>query len=57
MRDVLQYFDLITKIIELSLAVSVEIDLDQRGYNRGVIQGALYFADGSRLEFTERISD
>jgi hypothetical protein len=55
MRDVEQYFDLITKLIELSPAVSVELDLDQLDHKRGTVEGTLYFADGSRLEFTERI--
>lgn len=55
MRDVLQYFDLLAKIIALSPAVSVELDLEQIASNRGVVEGAIYFVDGSRLEFTERI--
>ena len=55
MREVTQYFDLVAKIIELSLAVDAELDLEQLDHKRGMIEGALYFADGSRLEFTERI--
>lgn len=55
MRDVLQYFDLIAKIIEQSLAVCPELDLEQLDHKRGTVEGTLYFADGSRLEFTERI--
>jgi hypothetical protein len=55
MRNVEQYFDLITKLIELSPAVAVELDLDQLDHKRGTVEGALYFADGSRREFTERI--
>ncbi|MCG3161497.1 MAG: hypothetical protein JMDDDDMK_02680 [Acidobacteria bacterium] len=55
MRDVTQYFDLVVKIIELSSAVDAELDLEQFDHERGTIEGALYFADGSRLEFTERI--
>ncbi|HWQ32480.1 MAG TPA: DUF6516 family protein [Blastocatellia bacterium] len=55
MRDVLQYFDLIARMIELSPAVSAEVELDQRDHKRGAVDGTLYFADGSRLEFTERI--
>lgn len=55
MRDVLQYFDLLTKIIEHSPAVATTLDLEQLAQNRGTIEGTIYFADGSRLEFTERI--
>jgi hypothetical protein len=55
MRDVLQYFDLITKIIELIPTVSVELDFEQLDQKRGILEGTIYFADGSRLEFTERI--
>ena len=39
MRDVLQYFDLITKIIELSPTVSVELDLEQFDQKRGTLEG------------------
>lgn len=55
MRDVLQYFDLISKIIELSPAVNAELELDQLDHLRGTVAGTLYFADGSRLEFEERV--
>ncbi|MBO0720789.1 MAG: hypothetical protein J2P41_08200 [Blastocatellia bacterium] len=55
MRDVLQYFDLIAKVIELSPAVSADLELEHIDHKRGIIDGTLYFADGSRLEFTERI--
>ena len=55
MRDILQYFDLLVKTIELGPASSPELDLEQRGHKRGAIEGVIYFADGSRLEFTERV--
>ncbi|MCI0390186.1 MAG: DUF6516 family protein [Acidobacteria bacterium] len=55
MRDVLQYFDLILKISEQSSAVTVEIDIEQLDYRRGIVEGTIYFKDGSRLEFLERI--
>jgi hypothetical protein len=55
MRDLTQHFDLIAKIIELSPAVDAELDLEQFDHKRGIIEGTLFFADGSRLEFTERI--
>lgn len=54
MRDVLQYFDLMLKLIEFSQAVSSRLDLEQLDYKRGTVEGAIYFADGSRLEFTEK---
>ena len=56
MRNVVQYFDLISKIVEFSGAEESELALDQLDSLRGKIDGALYFADGSRLEFTERIA-
>lgn len=55
MRDIIQYFDLITAIIEHSPAVSAELDIEQLDSKRGTVDGVLYFADGSRLEFTERV--
>lgn len=56
MRDVLQYFDWITKLLEHSPDINAEIELDQLDQKRGTINGTIYLADGSRLEFTERIS-
>ena len=55
MRSVQEYFDLIAKLVEYSGAESVEMefDEDQQG---GTIEGALYFRDGSRLEFTETVT-
>jgi len=55
MRDVTQYFDLVAKIIELSPSVDAELDFEQLDYKRGAIEGTLYFSDGSRLEFAERV--
>ncbi len=56
MRDVVQYFDLIAKLLENSQAVSKELELEQLDHKRGTIDGTLYFADGSRLEFSERVA-
>ena len=55
MRRIQEYFDLLVKVIEHSEAESVEIefDEDQQG---STIEGALYFHDGSRLEFTETVT-
>jgi hypothetical protein len=55
MRDVNQYFEVIEKAIEYSPAEEVEIEITRRDAARGMIEGVVYFADGSRLEFTERI--
>jgi hypothetical protein len=55
-RTIVQYFELITSIAERSGAASVEIEFDQVDATTGVVDGVLYFYDGSRLEFTERVS-
>lgn len=56
MRTIVQYFDLITSIAERSGAASIEIEFDQIDATSGAVDGTLYFYDGSRLEFTERVS-
>src|SRR5262245_37055706 len=55
MRDVSQYFELIEKAIEYSPATEAEIEILRFDAKSGLIEGVLYFADGSRLEFTERV--
>jgi len=55
MRNVSQYFEVIEKAIEYSLAEAAEIEIERRDATRGTIEGVVYFADGSRLEFTERV--
>lgn len=55
MRDVFQYFDLLANTVEFSFAESVELDFDRRDFSRGLVDGVVYFADGSRLEFTEKV--
>lgn len=55
MRDVGQYFELIEKTIEYCSAEAAEIEIERRDAKRGTIEGVVYFADGSRLEFSERI--
>jgi hypothetical protein len=55
MRNVSQYFEIIEKAIEYSPAEAAEIEIERRDATRGTIEGVVYFADGSRLEFTERI--
>lgn len=56
MRTVTQYFDLIASIAERSGAASVEVEFDQIDQVSGIVDGTLYFYDGSRLEFTERVN-
>ena len=56
MRNIIQYFDLIAKTVEFSPAVSAELELEQLDHARGTLDGVIYFADGSRLEVTERIA-
>jgi hypothetical protein len=55
MRTITQYFDLIASVAERSGSASVEIEFDQIDQVSGIIDGVLYFYDGSRLEFTERV--
>jgi hypothetical protein len=55
-RTIVQYFDLVTSIAERSGTASIEIEFDQINATNGVVDGTLYFYDGSRLEFTERVS-
>ena len=56
MRTVTQYFDLIASVAERSGAASVEVEFDQIDQVSGIVDGTLYFYDGSRLEFTERVN-
>lgn len=55
MRSLQEYFDLITRVVEHSEAESVEIDVEQDP-TASKVKGALYFRDGSRLEFTETVT-
>jgi len=55
MRNVSQYFEIIEKAIEYSPAEEAEIEIERRDATRGRIEGVVYFADGSRLEFNERV--
>ncbi|NOT59429.1 MAG: hypothetical protein HOP19_04300 [Acidobacteria bacterium] len=55
MRDLQQYIDFVSRLIDLSPAINAELDLEQFDYRRGIIEGTLYFSDGSRLEFRERV--
>ncbi|HEV8713987.1 MAG TPA: DUF6516 family protein [Candidatus Binatia bacterium] len=56
MRVITQYFALIASVAERSGAASVEVEFDQIDQVSGIIDGTLYFYDGSRLEFTERVA-
>ena len=56
MRSILQYFDLITSVVEHSGAESAEVEFDERDQTTGTVDGVVYFYDGSRLEFTETVT-
>ncbi|MBS1812237.1 MAG: hypothetical protein JST84_28995 [Acidobacteria bacterium] len=56
MRDVSQHFELIEKAIEYSGATEAVIEIKRRDTARGLINGVVYFADGLRLEFSERVT-
>lgn len=56
MRNILQYFDLITGVIEHSGAESAEMEFDEGDQTIGTVDGVVYFYDGSRLEFTETVA-
>jgi hypothetical protein len=55
-KTIVQYFDLIAGLAERSGASSAEIEFDRHSATTGVVDGTLYFFNGSRLEFTERVS-
>lgn len=55
MRDVNQHFEIIEKAIEYSSAVEAEIESERFDATGGKVTGAIYFADGSRLEFSELV--
>ncbi len=56
MRDVSQYFELIEKAIEYSAATEAEFEILRFDATSGLIEGVIYFADGSRLEFSELVA-
>ena len=55
MRNLYQYFDIIHSIITHSMAIDYEVEYLPISQTEGYIEGVLYFADKSRLEFTERV--
>lgn len=55
MRDVSQHFEIIERAIEYSPAIEAEIESERFDATNGRITGVLYFADGSRLEFSELV--
>jgi hypothetical protein len=55
MRDIFQYFDWVTRVFEDAGAADVEVGFERDSQRRGLIEGAIYFYDGSRLEFTELV--
>ncbi len=55
MRDVSQHFELIEKAVEYSSATGAEFEILPFDASSGLIEGVIYFADGSRLEFSELV--
>jgi hypothetical protein len=55
MRDIYQYFDWFSCIVEDCGAESAEVDFEPDSSISGMIEGVIYFYDGSRLEVTERV--
>lgn len=55
MRDIYQYFNRLSRVIEDSGAESAEVDFEPEDSHSGWIEGVVYFFDGSRLEITERV--
>jgi hypothetical protein len=56
MKDILQYFDTITGIIEHGAVESLDVAYDSRAMTLGNVSGVLYLQDGSRLEFRELVA-
>ena len=55
MRDVHQYFDWVFRVIEDAGAEEVELGFEPDTSRSGLIEGTIYFYDGSRLEFSETV--
>jgi hypothetical protein len=55
MRDILQYFDLVSGLAEGCGAETVELEFDQVNLTGGGVEGVPYFYDGSRLEISEAV--
>ena len=55
MRRVTRYFDIIYRIVERCGAIDDDVQYLQVSRTEGIVDGVLYFADGSRLELTERV--
>lgn len=53
MRDVYQYFDWVDRVLEDAGSEELEIDYFRDSSLSGLIDGVIYFHDGSRLEITE----
>ena len=55
MRIITRYFEIIYSIIERCGAIDDNVQYLQLSQVEGIMNGVLYFADNSRLEFTERV--
>ena len=50
MRDVSQHFELIEKVVEYSSVTEAEFDILRFDATSGIIEGVVYFANGSRVQ-------
>lgn len=55
MRDIERYMDNIRSTIQRSYAIEDRVTYVTDDPEAGTIDGTLYFADGSRLEFSEAV--
>lgn len=55
MRDIEQYFDVIESVLTHSGAWDVEVTYTPLSRTSGIVNGVLYLANGSRLEFSELV--
>ena len=55
MRDIYQYFDWVDRVLEDAGAEEIEVDYFRDDAQSGLINGVVYFHDGSRLEITEAV--
>jgi len=55
MQDIEQYFDVIESVVTHSGAEDVEVTYTPLSRTSGMVNGVLYLANGSRLEFSELV--
>ena len=55
MRDIAQYFDIIESVVTHSGVEDAEVTYTRFSRMRGMVEGVLYLANGSRLELSELV--